>query len=344
MQTSSATKRRTRQKNCALVEFWEREHVDYAIERFQDYEIDGHWVQVREDSDEAALHASNAVSKHSVTPTPSSARHAGITSRVVANAKRRLRSSDSFIWHEEEEPKPSSRFSSGADVTLDDKPEYRRLFCENLSPNVTWRQVKDFFSGYFDLEYADVVQAGGSDAYGVVEFKSRIDALEACMQFNGVLLDGRPIRLRQDRGEFEELRSHKRQRTAGPSDSRKEATTAQSTDEKYEYSQRKNKEVHGVGLRQGARFTGGPRVYVGNIDFEVTWQGLKDHMSQVAPIVFCDIMRDKQGKSKGCGLVEYNTEEDLEAAINGLSGSILCGRVIYVRRDVPLAERKAFQQ
>ena len=40
---------------------------------------------------------------------------------------------------------------------------------------------------------------GPDEAVGIIEFESRAEALEACMQFNGVeVAEGRPVRLRQD--------------------------------------------------------------------------------------------------------------------------------------------------
>lgn len=169
-----------------------------------------------------------------------------------------------------------------------------------------------------------------------MEFNSRLEALEACMQFNGVLLDGRPIRLRQDRGEFDELRAHQRQRTTGPSG--RTSTGQQNTEEEHE--EEYQEKVQGFGSHKKG-FTNGPRVYIGNVDFKVTWHELKDHMSQVAPVTFCDILKNNVGNSKGCALVEFGTEEEVEAVISELNHSMLAGRPIHVRRDMSVEERKA---
>ncbi|CAE8720175.1 unnamed protein product, partial [Polarella glacialis] len=72
--------------------------------------------------------------------------------------------------------------------------------------------AEDLFKGFFEVAYAGVIEVSSGESYGIVEFLSRSDALEACMQFNGVLLDEEPVRLRQDRGEFAELKSAKRRK------------------------------------------------------------------------------------------------------------------------------------
>ncbi len=51
-------------------------------------------------------------------------------------------------------------------------------------------------------------------AHGVIEFPTRGHALEANLQFNGVLLLGETVRLRADRGEFDELVASKLLSTA----------------------------------------------------------------------------------------------------------------------------------
>lgn len=104
--------------------------------------------------------------------------------------------------------------AKGTNARREDNEEaaQRRLLCENLAPTVTWKSLKDFFRNLVVPQFTDIVESDDGATYGVVEFSSRTDALEACMQLNGELLEGEPIRLRQDRGEFNELRAAKRQR------------------------------------------------------------------------------------------------------------------------------------
>jgi RNA recognition motif-containing protein len=76
------------------------------------------------------------------------------------------------------------------------------------------------------------------------------------------------------------------------------------------------------------------RVYVGNLSWESTWQSLKDHMSTAGSVVRADILTDPVTKrSKGYGLVEYESAQEATNAINSLHSSMLDGRQIFVRED-----------
>ena len=76
----------------------------------------------------------------------------------------------------------------------------------------------------------------------------------------------------------------------------------------------------------------GQRVYVGNLSWGTSWQDLKDHMRQAGTVNFCNVM-GRNGRSQGCGLVEFATVEDAQAAITTLHDSELDGRKIFVRED-----------
>eukprot|EP00927_Polykrikos_kofoidii_P005171 TRINITY_DN1205_c0_g1_i1.p1 TRINITY_DN1205_c0_g1~~TRINITY_DN1205_c0_g1_i1.p1 ORF type:complete len:532 (-),score=101.51 TRINITY_DN1205_c0_g1_i1:96-1691(-) len=222
-----------------------------------------------------------------------------------------------------------------------------RLFCENLSPTVTWKQLKEFFQGYVNLEYANVVDTGGAHAYGVVEFASRADALEACMTFNGLLLEGRPIRLRQDRGEFENLRSQKRQAVAIPQ------RVAQTHPSKQMPPWKDGSIASGAASSSRGDGNGGggddakyrragssdARVFVGNLDFRATWQVLKDHMRQAGEVRFCDVMTDVEGRSKGYALVEYATSQEAMRACKMLHDTVVLDRAILVKPDEDRMDR-----
>ena len=45
----------------------------------------------------------------------------------------------------------------------------------------------------------------------------------------------------------------------------------------------------------------------------MTWQALKDHMRQAGEVVHAQIITEfNTGRSKGCGIVEYATDEDAQ--------------------------------
>lgn len=75
------------------------------------------------------------------------------------------------------------------------------------------------------------------------------------------------------------------------------------------------------------------RLYVGNLAYSVRWQGLKDHMRQAGDVKHVEVFQDYNGRSKGCGIVEFNTVEDAQRAISELNDTELEGRKIFVRED-----------
>jgi RNA recognition motif-containing protein len=77
----------------------------------------------------------------------------------------------------------------------------------------------------------------------------------------------------------------------------------------------------------------GRSVYVGNLSYETAWQDLKDHMRSAGDVLHAEVMSMSDGRSKGCGIVEYATTESAARAIAELNDSELMGRQIFVRED-----------
>merc|ERR1712087_329858 len=76
----------------------------------------------------------------------------------------------------------------------------------------------------------------------------------------------------------------------------------------------------------------GKRVFVSNLAWETSWQDLKDHFKQSGNVVYADVMKSGE-RSKGCGIVEFDTPEEASQAIADLNESILQDRAILVRED-----------
>ncbi|VVT58506.1 uncharacterized protein SAPINGB_P006243 [Magnusiomyces paraingens] len=75
------------------------------------------------------------------------------------------------------------------------------------------------------------------------------------------------------------------------------------------------------------------RVYVGNLAYNVKWGELKDFMRQAGEVINADVLTLPNGKSKGCGIVEYATPQEAKRAIEVLSNQSINGRSIFVRED-----------
>ncbi|KAI1891744.1 hypothetical protein AGOR_G00146920 [Albula goreensis] len=92
--------------------------------------------------------------------------------------------------------------------------------------------------------------------------------------------------------------------------------------------------------RGGGRFEpyGNPskryRVFVSNIPFDVKWQALKDLMKEkVGEVTYVEHLMDAEGKSRGCAVVEFRTEELMKAAVEKVNKYNLNGRPLKVKED-----------
>ncbi|KAL7309918.1 g-strand binding protein [Mucor circinelloides] len=75
------------------------------------------------------------------------------------------------------------------------------------------------------------------------------------------------------------------------------------------------------------------RVYVSNLPFEVTWHQLKDFMREAGQVAHVDVLKMANGRSKGCGVVEYRYPEDAKRAIHTMNKAEFMGRPVFVRED-----------
>ncbi|XP_066492699.1 heterogeneous nuclear ribonucleoprotein M-like [Tiliqua scincoides] len=99
-----------------------------------------------------------------------------------------------------------------------------------------------------------------------------------------------------------------------------------------------------AGSFTGALGTGGPapavagvarkacQIFVRNLPFDFTWKMLKDKFNECGHVLYADIKMEN-GKSKGCGVVRFESPEIAERACRMMNGIQLRGREIDVRID-----------
>ncbi|MGW6718057.1 RNA recognition motif domain-containing protein [Streptomyces sp. NPDC054995] len=75
------------------------------------------------------------------------------------------------------------------------------------------------------------------------------------------------------------------------------------------------------------------KAYVGSLHGLTTSSALKDHFAQYNPTEAVVMKDGETGASRGFGMVAFDTETDLEAAITALNNSELDGRKILVKRS-----------
>lgn len=145
---------------------------------------------------------------------------------------------------------------------------------------------------------------GRSKGCGIVEFETTESALRAVRELNNTDLSGRQIFIREDREDPV---------NPGPKPRPPRAKAGSSG----------QPEANGTSRS----------VYVGNLSYDVAWQDLKDHMRQAGEVVYVEIMALPDGRSKGCGTVQYATAEQAKNAIATLNSTDLSGRSLFVRED-----------
>jgi RNA recognition motif-containing protein len=77
-------------------------------------------------------------------------------------------------------------------------------------------------------------------------------------------------------------------------------------------------------------------IYVGNLAYEVTEDDLRNAFEAYGQIESVAIIKDKySGQSKGFGFVEMPSQEEAQAAIEGLNEQKLMGRNVSVNEARP---------
>lgn len=210
--------------------------------------------------------------------------------------------------------------------TGDNSDPSKRVYVGNLSWSVTWKELKDHFKATgCEVTRADILASpdGRSKGCGIVEFETAEGASRAVLTLNDTELMGRQIFVREDREDGSSGGYYTQQPGPAAGGAAQEGGDAQG---------------EGGGDSQNCR------VYVGNLSWDVAWQDLKDHMRDAGDVVFAEVMTESEGRSKGCGIVEYATPEEAKEAINTMNDTELNGRMIFVREDRELGGGGGFKQ
>ena len=80
----------------------------------------------------------------------------------------------------------------------------------------------------------------------------------------------------------------------------------------------------------------GKKLYVGNLPFSATEQGLSSTFAQFGTVESAKIITDRDtGRSKGFGFVEMNSDSEAQAAIAAMNGKAIDGRKLTVNEARP---------
>ena len=84
----------------------------------------------------------------------------------------------------------------------------------------------------------------------------------------------------------------------------------------------------------------GNKLYVGNLPYSVRDSDLEQAFSQFGAVTSAKVMMERDtGRSKGFGFVEMGSDDEAQAAINGMNGQPLGGRNVVVNEARPMEAR-----
>ncbi len=80
-------------------------------------------------------------------------------------------------------------------------------------------------------------------------------------------------------------------------------------------------------------------IYVGNLSWNMTDEDLNNLFTPYGSVTSAKILKDKMnGRSKGFGFVEMESEDDAKSAISGLNETEVMGRKLIVNESQPRQE------
>ena len=84
----------------------------------------------------------------------------------------------------------------------------------------------------------------------------------------------------------------------------------------------------------------GNKLYVGNLPYSVRDGDLEQAFSEFGAVTSAKVMMERDtGRSKGFGFVEMGSDDEAQAAINGMNGQPLGGRNVVVNEARPMEPR-----
>ena len=84
----------------------------------------------------------------------------------------------------------------------------------------------------------------------------------------------------------------------------------------------------------------GKKLYVGNLSYDTSNDSLQEMFEAFGTVESAQIIMDREtGRSKGFGFVEMGSDQEAQAAINGLNGKEAGGRALTVNEARPREDR-----
>ncbi|KAA1094431.1 hypothetical protein PGT21_021098 [Puccinia graminis f. sp. tritici] len=297
-------------KGCGVVEFSTRQEAERAVKELNDTPLFGRQVFVREDREEEARYGSLAISggNGGRGPLPS-----GFSSRGTGSVGR--------------------GFSGGRSSFSEGGQSCKQLSISGLPFNVGWQDLKDMFRSAGSIIRADVYfDADGSPTgNGTVIFETSRDAQNAISMFNGFEYEGRTMEVREDRsaGANSGFRGGFRGSSRGGRGSVRggfgsSGPGGRDTTNLYgDYSGQDGSPGSPPGHTGAPRgLIGGPplsiepnqQIFVKNLPWSTSNDDLVELFQTTGKVQNAEVLFEG-GRSKGVGVVQFETVQEAETAI-----------------------------
>ncbi|GMM32837.1 single-stranded telomeric DNA-binding/mRNA-binding protein [Saccharomycopsis crataegensis] len=179
---------RGRSKGFGIVVYATREEADRAIEKFQDHEIDGRKIDVRDGKNNAYFDKDKEAD--SVAPADTVAVNHGDDIEMDTKAEQPI---EEAVNTEEQEDEDTNEFTSGV---VGEGEESDTIFVGNLPFSTHNEDLYDLLEGVGAIAKAEIQKSHGRPkGSGVVRFENESDAKIAIEQLNGYTYGGRQLNI-----------------------------------------------------------------------------------------------------------------------------------------------------
>uniref|UniRef100_A0A6J0SJE8 Heterogeneous nuclear ribonucleoprotein M isoform X2 n=1 Tax=Pogona vitticeps TaxID=103695 RepID=A0A6J0SJE8_9SAUR len=209
-----------------------------------------------------------------------------------------------------------------------------RAFITNIPFDVKWQYLKDLVKEKVgEITYVQLLMdaEGKSRGCAIVEFQMEESMKKAVEVLNKHTLNGRPLKVKED-SDGEHVRRAVQKAIAASGGGATGAPGGPgmvSIPSSILNNPNIPKEI--IHALQAGRL--GSKVFVANLVYEVTWKKLKEVFSMAGVVVRADILKDKDGKSRGIGTVIFEQPIEAVQAISMFNGQLLFDRLMLVKMD-----------
>lgn len=200
-----------------------------------------------------------------------------------------------------------------------------RLYIGNLPPRLCYPELEDLFTPFGSLLSAELITdptTGRSRGFGFVEMESGDAARTAISTLNGSVVDGQTLTVNEA--------SIGRDAAASPRRSFDRPGPSRPGGERPSFPQ-----------GQSRAFTGGVRLFVGNLPYTASPTDLEKIFSQAGKVNSVSIVTDRAtGQSKGFAFIDMSSKEEATAAIQQFDGKEALGRILKVNEARPPERRE----